>query len=164
MCQSTTTNCCVTCCVPTRGKGLWVTIAVLLAGASALVCAWAWVAVKVDALLLLRAARVSLTDMPLVITSWASPTARHLLARETAAGRVALPAGPGAIQATMAVLALAPAGVVAWVRCGCPVPAPVTAWLRARAVVVVERVPVPVRAVMRRHAPPALPAAEGVRA
>jgi len=166
MCQSTT-NCCVTCSVPSRGKGLWVTIAALLAASFALVCAWAYIAIRVDALILLRAARLSLTDTPTVVASWWSPTARHLLARETAAGRVALPAGPGAIQATMAVLALAPAGLVAWVRCGCPAPAPVSAWLPTRAQVrmrvVVTRAPAPVRAVMHRPTSPALPASASAR-
>ncbi len=133
MCQSTT-NCCVACCVPTRGKGLWVTIAVLIAASFALVCVWAYVAVKVDALLLLllRTAHLTLTDTPTVVTSWWSPTARHLLAREVAAGRLALPAGPGVIQATMAALTLAPAGLVTWVCYGCPVPVWVRARVRAR--------------------------------
>ncbi len=135
MCQST--NCCVACCVPTRGKGLWVTLAALLAASFALVCGWAYVAVRVDAVMLLRAAHLSLTDMPTVVTSWWSPTARHLLAREAASGRLVLPAGPGVIQATMALLVLIPAGVVVWVRCGAPVPI----WARQRAQIVTGRLP-----------------------
>jgi hypothetical protein len=167
MCQST--NCCVTCCTPTNGKGWWVLLAVALAASFALVCAWAFIAIRVDAIVLLRAARVRPADMPTVVCSWWSPTARHLLARQVARGRVVLPAGPGAIQATMAALALAVAGLVAWICCGCPVPAPVRRWLQARARVVGARVPVPasVRATISRsrHLPPArlAPAAASAR-
>jgi len=114
------------------------------------VCAWAFVAVKVDAFVLLRPAHVRPVDMPTVVTSWWSPAARHLLAHQVTAGRLVLPAGPGVIQATMAALALIPAGLVVWVRCGCPVPAPVRAWLQTRARVAMARVPTPIHAVMGR--------------
>ena len=145
MCQSTTTNCCVTCCVPTKGKAAWLTLAAVLAAAFALVCVWAWVAVQVDALVLFRTARLSLTDMPTVVTSWWSPTARHQLAHQVARSAVVLPAGPGAIQATMAALTLAPAGLAVWARCGCPVPI----WVRTR-VRVRTRVAGPVTARLER--------------
>ncbi len=152
MCQST--NCCVACCVPTKGKAAWLTLAAVLAASFALVCMWAYAAVEVDAFILLRTAHVSLTDMPTVVTSWWSPTARHLLARQAAQGRLALPAGPGVIQATMAALGLVPAGALTWVRCGCPVPVWARQPQRARVAGTVtarlERLPARFPAVARR--------------
>jgi len=166
VCQSA--NCCTPiiccCCAPTRGKSLLVTTAAALVAAFALVCAWAYVAVKVAALVLLRPVRLSLIDMPMVVTSWWSPTVRHLLAHQLAQGRLVLPAGPGAIQATMAALALTPAVLVVWIRCGRPIPAPLQVRCHVRARVRVElarlpatvrRPPLPGRAA---RAPAALPA------
>lgn len=161
MCQ--TTNCCVACCAP-AGRAAWVFWVVVLAVVGALVCVWAYVAVQVDALVLLRTARIPAADVPLVVASWWSPTARHLLAAKVAARAVVLTAGPGAIQATMAALAALPVAVLGWVRAGCPVPI----WVRQRTRPALRAV---VAAVVGRRSPqlpasmtgsvrPALPASE----
>jgi hypothetical protein len=161
MCQSA--NCCITCCAPTKGRGGWVLLAIALAialAAAALVSAWAWVAVKVDAALLLRPAHIRPVDMPVLVASWWSPTLRHLLAAKVVHGQVVLPASPGVIQATMALLALVPAALVLWVRCGCPLPTKATSKARVAAAAAPSA---PARVVIVRRLPAGLPVAPWLR-